>query len=209
MYKDFLLYYILKKSRNVSDEKLNTLFNKLDKIMKSQNDYEGNSATSKIKTNLFKSMSDKYPNTKQIIEIGMNGGHSATMFLHYFKKSNVLSFDICEHTYTEKCHNLINNEFNKRHTLIKGNSTKTVPKYNFKADIIYIDGGHYGKIPLTDLQNSLQYLSKPGTIILMDDTNYPWPYNLKDVDKPWRWFTKNNKIKSIKEICGISVGIVQ
>jgi predicted O-methyltransferase YrrM len=111
---------------------------------------------------------------KKILEIGFNAGHSADMFLsNNTKNAKVLSFDIGEHEYMHHGKEYIDNKFPGRHTLVIGDSTKTIPVYkqNSVYDLIFIDGGHSYSIAKADLMNSARFADK-NTIVIMDDTRY-------------------------------------
>ncbi len=58
-----------------------------------------------------------------------------------------MSFDIGSHSYVKRAKKLIDEMFPLRHTLILGDSTKTLPEYckqkeNMLFDAAFIDGGH-------------------------------------------------------------------
>lgn len=107
-----------------------------------------------------------------IMEIGFNAGHSVLLMLIANDDSKITCFDICEHTYTEKCFEYLDSTFPNRLTLIKGDSRKTVPQYTNdtppKFDLIHIDGGHNPDVTRQDFENSYKMCSK---FIIMDDTN--------------------------------------
>ena len=97
--------------------------------------------------------------------------------------------------------------------MICGDSLVNVPKYKEKKfDLILVDGDHYGQGPYKDLDNTLQYLAKEGSIILMDDTNYSYIISFFGqflgftVDKAWENAIESKKIKEIHSIRGMSAG---
>ena len=112
-------------------------------------------------------------NSKLIMEIGFNAGHSAELFLEN-SNAYVYSFDLGTHfhQYLKHGKNFINKIFPNRHTLVIGDSTIMVPdfakKNNIIFDIIFIDGGHDYEIAIADLINCKQ-LSNANTIVIMDD----------------------------------------
>ena len=110
-------------------------------------------------------------NIKNILEIGFNAGHSADIFLSYNTKCNLVSFDIGEHSYVKVGKEYIDKTYPNRHTLIIGDSTKTVPNYDtdHKYDLIFIDGGHSYQVAIADLLNCKK-LAHKDTIVIMDDT---------------------------------------
>jgi predicted O-methyltransferase YrrM len=124
---------------------------------------------------LFKKIM-KNENITSVLEIGFNGGHSADIFLKENPNVIVTSFDINQHNYVKTGKEYIDMIFPNRHTLILGDSLKTIPKYyennsDKKFDIIFIDGGHDYKTAIGDL-NNCKLLSHKNTIVIMDDTIY-------------------------------------
>ena len=118
--------------------------------------------------NILKSFQNKKVN---ILEIGFNAGHSSNLFLNN-SNSSVVSFDINEHTYTQYSKIYIDFIYPDRHTLIIGDSTKTIPQYpNSTFDVIFIDGGHEYIVARQDLENCKRFAHKD-TIVIMDDTMY-------------------------------------
>ena len=95
---------------------------------------------------------------KSIMEIGFNAGHSALLFLAITPPTTkVVSFDLGEYAYVFAAKRYIDSLFPGRHTLVTGDSTVTIPKYEeqvahrmkdintappMRFDIIFIDGGH-------------------------------------------------------------------
>ena len=82
---------------------------------------------------------------RSIGEIGFNAGFSTFAFLSAAPDTRVVSFDLGEHRYSRVAKKLIDKKFPNRHTLINGDSTKTVPDYHAKNpdlrfDLVFIDG---------------------------------------------------------------------
>lgn len=114
-------------------------------------------------------------NVKNVMEIGFNGGHSAELILDT-SDVKLTSFDIGHHSYVKIGKEYIDNKYPERHTLIIGNSTKSVPEFvkknpSIKFDVIFIDGGHDYKTSKQDLLNCKK-LAHNDTIVIMDDTVY-------------------------------------
>lgn len=108
-----------------------------------------------------------------ICEIGFNAGHGADVFLRN-SRAHVVSFDIGEHSYVDVAKQYIDKTYPGRHTLVKGNSNVTVPKFiednpGVTFDLIFVDGGHAFDTALADLQNC-RGLAHPDSVVAMDDT---------------------------------------
>ena len=122
---------------------------------------------------------------KSIMEIGFNAGHSALLFLAITPpETKVVSFDLGEYAYVFAAKRYIDEVFPGRHTLVTGDSTVTIPKYEeqvahrmknpetappLRFDFIFIDGGHEKDIPLKDIFNSQRVASGPNTVVVIDD----------------------------------------
>lgn len=141
---------------------------------------------------------------KLIIEIGFNAGHSSETFLKN-SKADVLSFDIGYHQdYLNIGKNYIDNIYPDRHSLIIGDSTVSIPKfkYELKADLIFIDGGHSYEVATADLLNCKKFSHKD-TIVILDDTHFNEstmaPFN-RDVNKAWENALTTGLVTEIKRM---------
>ena len=141
-------------------------------------DKEGHIDISQV--NFFKNLLKNNKWVKKIGETGFNLGHSSLSFLNNRKNTKVWSFDSNIHTYTKLGKKFIDKNFPKRHILIYGDSTKTLPQFkkknkNFSFDLIFIDGGHSYKVCKEDIEN-MKELSNNKTILVIDDIipNRPW-----------------------------------
>jgi predicted O-methyltransferase YrrM len=109
-------------------------------------------------------------NTKSVLEIGFNAGHSCEVFLTSSPDVTVTSFDINQHGCTAYGVRYFTENYPGRLEFIPGNSTTTVPAYpDKKFDLIFVDGGHDYSTALQDLHNCRRF-AHPGTIVIMDDT---------------------------------------
>lgn len=155
---------------------------------------------------------------KYILEIGFNAGHSADVFLSSNPNVHVVSFDLGEHTCVPFGKKYIDEKYPSRHTLILGDSTKTLPQFieenpSMKFDLIFIDGGHYDDIPKKDIINCKK-VAHSGTIVVIDDIWYNGEiaYTVK-VTKAWTEAISWNIIKEISHygyddiMRGFSVGM--
>lgn len=130
-------------------------------------------------------------NIKHVMEIGFNSGFSTLLMLLSNPNIRVSCFDLGEHKYTIPCYNKLKETFGDRIELTIGDSTKTLKKTNECYELIHIDGGHSVEVANSDIINSYR-LSKQGTILIMDDYDFPhlhklWDnyiakYNLKKLD---------------------------
>ena len=64
-----------------------------------------------------------------VMEIGFNAGHSAEIFLQNNKDLILTSFDLGIHNYVTTAKEYIDITYPNRHTLIFGDSRKTIPIY--------------------------------------------------------------------------------
>lgn len=134
-------------------------------------DFEGHSGQIPEQTEALGKLAD-HMSHRSILEIGFNAGHSADTFLSH-SLAHVTSFDLEARDYVRSAKKYIDEKYPSRHTLIVGDSTKTIPLYikenpNKKFDLIYIDGGHTQEIAYADLMNCRE-LAHSNTIVIMDD----------------------------------------
>ena len=112
-------------------------------------------------------------NVKNVMEIGFNAGHSSELFLQTNPNINVTSFDIGQYNCVNVGKKFIDEKFPGRHTLIKGDSLKTVPEFtsknDIKFDVIFIDGGHTYEVSKGDIINC-KPLAHKETMVILDDT---------------------------------------
>lgn len=110
-------------------------------------------------------------------EIGFNAGFSTQVFLTANPQARVVSFDLVEHGYTKVAKEIVDKRFPGRHTLIAGDSTKTVPEFvrqnpDVRFDLFFIDGGHDYEVAKADIMNVMR-LCTADTAVVIDDLT-PW-----------------------------------
>ena len=118
-------------------------------------------------------------NIKNIMVIGFNSGFSTLLMLISNPNIHISCFDLGEHKYTIPCYEKLKETFGDRINITIGDSTKTLQNINDNYDLIHIDGGHSTEVANSDIINSYR-LSKPGTILIMDDYDFPNLHNIWD-----------------------------
>jgi len=118
-------------------------------------------------------------NIKNVMEIGFNSGFSTLLMLISNPNIRISCFDLGEHKYTIPCYEKLKETFGDRINITIGDSTKTLQNINDNYDLIHIDGGHSTEVADSDIINSYR-LSKQGTIIIMDDYDFPNLHNIWD-----------------------------
>lgn len=113
----------------------------------------------------------------KIAEIGFHLGFSSYAFLKANRQATVVSFDLGSHDFVPAAKKIIDRKFPGRHTLLYGDSMKTIPEFaeqnpDEKFDLIFIDGGHDYKTARADIRN-MRKLATADTLVIMDDLT-PW-----------------------------------
>jgi predicted O-methyltransferase YrrM len=114
-------------------------------------------------------------NSKNIMEIGFNAGHSAEMFLKNNPDLTMTSFDLGQWECVLLGKKYIDKMFPGRHTLIIGDSTISIPKFtrdhpDTRFDLLFIDGGHEYEVAMADIKNC-KHLAHKDSIFILDDTH--------------------------------------
>ena len=89
----------------------------------------------------------------------------------------MVSFDLVEHGYTKVAKEIVDKRFPGRHTLIAGESIKTVPEFSrqnpdVRFDLFFIDGGHDYEVAKADIANT-KALCTAQTAVVIDELT-PW-----------------------------------
>ncbi len=146
-------------------------------------------------------------NIKNVMEIGFNSGFSTLLMLLTNPNMCISCFDLGEHTYTIPCFKKMKETFGERINITIGDSTKTLQNVNDNYDLIHIDGGHSNEVANSDIMNSHR-LSKPGSILIMDDYDFPnlhklWDKYIMKYDlKKLHINVYNSPHHDIKYVCG-------
>lgn len=122
----------------------------------------------------YKERLSLYPDIESVLEIGLNGGHSADNFLQTCTNlKKFVSFDINMHGYTQPAADYFKRTYKEKFEFIPGDSALTVPQYasdfpDQKFDLIYVDGKHTYEYVIEDIMNC-RALAHPDTILWVDD----------------------------------------
>ena len=125
---------------------------------------------------------------RTIGEIGFNLGFSSYTFLSSNHKAKVVSFDIAKYWYVSDAKAYIDRTFPDRHTLVVGDSLKTVPEFrrenpDIAFDLIFIDGDHSYATVKNDLAN-MRAFAHEDTLVVIDDLT-PWKSWGEGPTKAW------------------------
>ena len=104
----------------------------------------------------------------RVLEIGFNAGHSAIVFLHSERVSEMTSFDLGQHTSVAHAKAHVDKLYPGKHTLLLGDSRTTVPEHAGTYDLIFIDGGHDYPTAKADIENC-RMRAHAKTLVIMDD----------------------------------------
>jgi predicted O-methyltransferase YrrM len=98
--------------------------------------------------------------------------------------------NICEHKYTMPCYYKLKEMFGNRLNIIVGDTRQTLKQITGPFDLIHIDGGKSIEFVENDIVQSLG-LSKHGTIIIMNDYNFP------ELHKLWSKYIDEYKLQKL------------
>jgi len=107
-----------------------------------------------------------------ILEIRFNTGISSEFFLKNTEsETKVVSFDLNELPTVMPAKHFLDNKYPNRHTLIVGDTRKTLPAFRDlcklkRFDLIFINGGHDYKVVKSDMENIQSFAHKDTIIVL-------------------------------------------
>ena len=110
----------------------------------------------------------------RLLEIGVNGGHSAYAALTANPELTYFGVDICAHSYVRPAIEWLQAEFPDRVAFESGNSLKTLPalrRQGYLYDAFHVDGAKTNY--LADILHCRQMMTGAVTIVIVDDTNGP------------------------------------
>jgi len=135
----------------------------------------------------------KPPGNGTICQTGFNFGNSAYAFL-CATDANLFSWDLGKWDYVKPANEMIQKTFPGRHTLVTGDSTKTLPsaisnsgQNKLSCDVIFVDGGHTQEVATADIANFAQ-LAAPNALLIVDDCEEPAKRAVADSKKGTPWY---------------------
>ena len=111
---------------------------------------------------------DHATRARNVLEIGVHGGHSLLIMLLANSKLRITCIDICEWDHSPQCVAYLNSAFNDRVVFIKGSSIDVLPLLTATFDFIHVDGDH-GPESVQVEARECHRLSTPETVFVFDD----------------------------------------
>jgi hypothetical protein len=121
---------------------------------------------------------------RNLLEIGVNAGHSALLCLSANPDLVYHGVDIGIHKYTESCVRYLQQEFPGRVRFYPGDSREVLPylathRRELDFDLFHVDGGHTDELCRADISNCLRLAkSGVGKHLLLDDINASWIFDV-------------------------------
>ena len=120
--------------------------------------------------------------SSMMLEIGLNGGHSALLCLMANPNLTLVAVDIFHHKYTEQAAEFLRERFHRRFHCLRGDSRDVLPRMALEQpknrfDALHIDGGHSEEVAFADVSNSLR-VAKLDAFLIFDDMQAPWLANV-------------------------------
>ncbi len=108
------------------------------------------------------------PPHARVLEIGFNCGHSAAAMLSARRDVTLVSLDLGEHSYVRAAKAVVDAAFPRRHLLVLGDSTQTLPRLLGDFDMYFVDGCHDYAVAAQDVNNVLAR-ARPTDVFVLDD----------------------------------------
>lgn len=113
----------------------------------------------------------KYLKEGTVLEVGLNAGFSALLFLLSNPTIKLTGYDLGEHGYVKRCVETLQQDFPDRLEVVFGDSRKTLPLLPPNSyECIHVDGGHSEEVAKSDVKEANRLLKSNG-FLLVDDTN--------------------------------------
>jgi|688.fasta_scaffold34957_7 predicted O-methyltransferase YrrM len=129
--------------------------------------------------------------TNDILEIGFNAGNSSLIFLLANPNVKIHAIDLCCHAYVQPCVDFLNELFNNRVILYRGDSLQIVPELDRSLSdtisLYHIDGYHALEGIQGDMKNCYD-LAKNGAFLVVDDVH------IVDILNEAKKYESDNKI---------------
>jgi Methyltransferase domain len=110
---------------------------------------------------------------RRMLEVGVNGCHSAYLALTENPDLEFYGVDICEFSYVERAVAWLKSEFPGRVFFYKGDSIRVLPGLAARGltfDVFHVDGAKH--LYYMDIVNCSRMVSPTGAIVIVDDSNY-------------------------------------
>jgi predicted O-methyltransferase YrrM len=117
-----------------------------------------------------------------MLEIGLNGGHSALLCLIVNPTLTLVAVDLFRHSYVKEAAQFLKERFPRRFHYVRGDSRDVLPRMSLERpkqrfDAIHVDGGHGDDVAYADVSNSLR-LARQNALLVLDDMQAPWLANI-------------------------------
>jgi methyltransferase family protein len=126
----------------------------------------------------------------RLLEVGVNGGHSAYVALSANPKLSFHGVDICEHTYVRPVIEVLKEQFPGRVSFSAGNSLRILPglaKSTERFDAFHIDGAKH--FYFKDILNCARLIDGDSGSLIVDDTQ------LRSIAWVWRTSVRHGLIR--------------
>jgi hypothetical protein len=127
---------------------------------------------------------------KRLLEVGVNGGHSAYVALSANPNLSFYGIDICEHAYVQPAVELLKEQFPGRVSFFARSSLRVLPDLAKSAetfDAFHIDGAKH--LYFKDILNCARLIDGDSGSLVVDDTQ------LRSVAWVWRTATRYGLIR--------------